>query len=80
MTFAHPERVECVATLDLPADCRAWLDGVIDAAATCPTDLALEALLLDLPCRLASAPNDLESCDLLQEVVRAQTLQVLEVC
>jgi hypothetical protein len=56
------------------------LDGVIDAAATCPTDLALEALLLDLPCRLASAPNDLESCDLLQEVVRAQTLQVLEVC
>jgi hypothetical protein len=64
---------------DLPADCRAWVEGTINDVAARPAQAATDQLLAELAVRLSAAPDDLENCQLMQAVSRAQAIHVTEV-
>jgi hypothetical protein len=64
---------------DLPADCRAWVASAIDDVAASTAQAATDQLLAMLAVRFASAPDDLEGCQLMQAVTRAQAIHVTEV-
>ncbi|HVA86175.1 MAG TPA: hypothetical protein VNF73_07670 [Candidatus Saccharimonadales bacterium] len=66
-------------SLGMPANCRAWLDDAIAQAAGDAADRALDALFADLARSLSTAPDDVGQCELLQTVIRAQSIHVLEV-
>jgi hypothetical protein len=64
---------------DLPADCRAWVEGAINDVAARTAQAATDQLLTELAVRFAAAPDDLEGCQLMQAVSRAQAIHVTEV-
>lgn len=64
---------------DLPADCRDWVERAINDAADVAAQAATDRILAELATRFAAAPDDLERCDLMQAVARAQAIHVTEV-
>lgn len=64
---------------DLPADCRTWVEGAINDVAARTAQAATDQLLAELASRFAAAPDDLDDCQLMQAVSRAQTIHVMEV-
>ena len=64
---------------DLPADCRDWVEHAIDDAADTVARAATAQILVELATRLAVAPADLEPCDLMRAISRAQAIHVTEV-
>ena len=65
--------------VDLPADCRAWVDAVLEEVARDAARASLQAMLPALAHQLAEAPDDLAACALMQQVARAQAIHVTEV-
>jgi hypothetical protein len=65
--------------IDLPADCRAWVDTVLEDVARDAARACLHAMLPALAHRLAGAPDDLAGCALMRHVARAQAIHVTEV-
>jgi hypothetical protein len=65
--------------VDLPADCRAWVDDAIDNVARDAATASLRAMLPDLARRLSEGPDDLATCALMQAVAHAQAIHVTEV-
>lgn len=64
---------------DLPADCRDWVEHAIDDSAETVAQAATAQILVELATRFAGAPADLDHCDLMRAISRAQAIHVTEV-